>query len=147
MVNNHILLVQSNRGDYKFPGGGVEKGESQGAGLVREVREETGYINCIVKEKAGIVIERRVDEYKTDVLFEMTSHYYICELTNEEKMLQQLDEYESILDFTPKWVSLNDAIEQNENLIKEFEKNSWLQREAFVLKEIQNKLVTGDKIS
>lgn len=136
--NNNILLVQSNRGEYKFPGGGVEENESHSKGLVREVREETGYINCVVKEKVGIVIERKVDEYDNNVLFQMTSHYYLCELTNEEKIPQQLDEYEFILDFTPKWVSLDVAIKQNQNLSKEFEKNSWLKRETFVLQEVKN---------
>jgi 8-oxo-dGTP pyrophosphatase MutT (NUDIX family) len=136
--NNNILLVQSNRGDYKFPGGGVEENESHSKGLIRELREETGYINCVVKDKVGIVIERKFDEYDNNVLFQMTSYYYICELTNEEKITQQLDEYESILDFTPKWVSLDDAIKQNQNLIKEFEKNSWLKRETFVLEELKN---------
>jgi len=137
MNNNHILLVQSNKGDYKFPGGGVEENESHSNGLIREVREETGYINCIVKDKVGIVIERNVDDYDSAVLFQMNSHYYLCELKNEEKVSQQLDEYESLLNFTPKWVSLDDAINQNENLIKEFEKNSWLKRETFVLKELK----------
>jgi 8-oxo-dGTP pyrophosphatase MutT (NUDIX family) len=137
ITNNNILLVHSNRGDYKFPGGGVEENESHAEGLIREVREETGYINCIVKDKVGIVIERKFDEYDNNVLFQMTSHYYLCELTDEEKITQQLDEYEYILDFTPKWVSLDDAILQNESLIKQFEKNSWLKRETFVLKEVK----------
>jgi 8-oxo-dGTP pyrophosphatase MutT (NUDIX family) len=136
--NNSILLVQSNRGDYKFPGGGVEENESHSMALIREVREETGYTNCIVKDKVGIVIERNLDEYDHHVLFEMTSHYYLCELTNDERTTQQLDEYESLLDFTAKWVALDDAIKQNENLINEFDKNSWLKRETFVLKELKN---------
>ena len=137
IINNNILLVQSNRGDYKFPGGGVEENESHAAGLIREVREETGYINCIVKDKIGTVIERKIDEFDNNVLFQMTSHYYLCELTSEEKIKQQLDEYEYILEFTPKWVSLDDAIVQNESLIKKIEKNSWLKRETFVLKEVK----------
>ena len=137
IINNNILLVQSNRGDYKFPGGGVEENESHAAGLIREVREETGYINCIVKDKIGTVIERKIDEFDNNVLFQMTSHYYLCELTSEEKIKQQLDEYEYILEFTPKWVSLDDAIVQNESLIKIIEKNSWLKRETFVLKEVK----------
>ena len=137
ITNNNILLVQSNKGDYKFPGGGLEENESDSIGLLREVREETGYINCVVKDKVGIVIERKVDEYDSNVLFQMTSHYYLCQLSNEEKVTQQLDEYESKLDFTPKWVSLDDAIKQNDNLIKEFDKNSWLKRETFVLKDLK----------
>ena len=44
-----LLLVHSNRGYYKFPGGGVEKEESLEEGLIREIREETGYVNGQVK--------------------------------------------------------------------------------------------------
>ncbi|MBI6015060.1 NUDIX domain-containing protein, partial [Clostridium perfringens] len=47
---NLILLDISNRGDYKFPGGGVEKGETPEETLRREVQEETGYILNEVKE-------------------------------------------------------------------------------------------------
>ena len=136
--NDHILLVQSNRGDYKFPGGGLEDNETHYSGLLREVQEETGYINCMVNDKVGIVIERKVDEFDHNALFQMTSHYYLCKLTNEEKISQKLDDYESRLDFTAKWVSLDDAIKQNENLIKESRKNSWLERETFVLKKLKN---------
>ena len=140
MKNNHILLVQSNRGDFKFPGGGVEGNENHEECLKREVREETGYIHCIVKDKVGKVIERRKDEYKENTLFQMTSHYYICDLQTGEKAGQELDEYEAILDFTPRWVSLDAAITQNESLIPRFEENSWLKRETFVLRQLQNML-------
>ena len=74
--NNHILLVQSIRGDFKFAGGGIEKNESHEECLKREVREETGYIDCIVKDKVGTVIERKMDEYENNAVFQMTSHYY-----------------------------------------------------------------------
>lgn len=137
MSGHNILLVQSNRGDYKFPGGGVEENESDTEGLVREIREETGYINCEVKEWVGTVIERRSDEYEMDVVFEMTSNYYMAELQNEEKLPLQLDDYESVLDFTPEWVALEEAILQNERLIQQVERNSWLKRETFVLKQLR----------
>lgn len=140
MANNRILLVQSNRGDFKFPGGGLEKNESHEECLKREVREETGYIHCIVNNKVGTVIERRMDEYITNAVFQMTSHYYLCKLASEEKLAQQLDEYEAILDFTPKWVSLEDAINQNETLIERYEQNSWLKRETFVLRQLEDML-------
>ncbi|MBT2691758.1 NUDIX domain-containing protein [Bacillus sp. ISL-55] len=137
MKNNRILLVQSNRGDYKFPGGGLEENESHDECLIREVREETGYIHCAVKDKVGIVIERRLDEYTDNALFQMTSHYYLCNLATDEKDSQQLDEYEAILDFTPKWVSLDEAIKQNESLIDQFKENSWLKRETFALRQLK----------
>ena len=121
MANNRILLVQSSRGDFKFPGGGLEENESHEECLIREVREETGYIHCIVNEKVGTVTQRKMDEYIDNAIFQMTSHYFICDLTCEEKMAQQLDGYEAELDFTPKWVTLEEAIKQNESLIERYE--------------------------
>ncbi|MCM3122850.1 NUDIX domain-containing protein [Mesobacillus sp. AQ2] len=137
MKNNRILLVESNWGDYKFPGGGLEENETHEDCLKREVREETGYVNSLVKDKVGIVIERKMDEYEDHTLFQMTSHYYLCELATDEKVTQQLDDYEAKMDFTAKWVTLEEAIIQNESLINNLEKNSWLKRETFVLKHIK----------
>ncbi len=37
-----ILMAHSNKGDYKFPGGGVNGEESHGEALRRELREERG---------------------------------------------------------------------------------------------------------
>jgi 8-oxo-dGTP pyrophosphatase MutT (NUDIX family) len=133
---NKILLIQSNKGDYKFPGGGVEKNESHVEGLLREVTEETGYINCIVKDKIGVVIQKHIDEYDNSSFFQMTSHYYICELINHERVSLQLDDYEVVQEYKPKWVTLDDAIYQNEKVINQFEKNRWIKRENFVLKEL-----------
>ena len=137
MKNNRILLVESNWGDYKFPGGGLEENETHEDCLKREVREETGYVNSLVKDKVGIVIERKMYEYEDHTLFQMTSHYYLCELATDEKVTQQLDDYEAKMDFTAKWVTLEEAIIQNESLINNLEKNSWLKRETFVLKHIK----------
>ncbi|WP_372869265.1 NUDIX domain-containing protein, partial [Planomicrobium okeanokoites] len=59
--NEKILMVRSDLGYCKFPGGGVEKGEGLTEALIREITEETGYINCIIKEEFGIVAEQRPD--------------------------------------------------------------------------------------
>ena len=131
LQGNEILLVQSNLGDYKFPGGGVDEEETLEAALVREIKEETGYVGAKVREKVGVVIERTNDEYVPDTTFEMTSHYYLCDLTGE-KGLQQLDGYELEQDYTPKWVSLNDAIVQNNKVIEK-DGHRWITRENFVL--------------
>lgn len=111
--NNKILMVHSNIGDFKFPGGGVENNESHAEGLKREVAEETGYLNSLVGDKMGVVIERHIDDYDKGAVFQMTSHYYLCELTGEE-VAQQLDDYESNQEYTPKWVKLDDAIKPNQ---------------------------------
>lgn len=108
-------------GDYKFPGGGVEKNESHAEGLMREVAEETGYFNCVIKNKMGVVVERYIDEYDENAIFQMTSHYYFCEV-NGEKITQKLEDYELEQEFTPQWVELGDATNQNEKVMTQCEK-------------------------
>ncbi|NKE04038.1 NUDIX hydrolase [Mesobacillus selenatarsenatis] len=135
--NHHILLVHSSRGDFKFPGGGVEKNENHEDCLLREIREETGYINCAVKDKVGTIIERKKDDLEENALFQMISHYYLCGLVTEDKEEQQLDDYEAVLEYTPKWVPLDEAIQQNEILMDKFEQNNWLKRETYVLKQLR----------
>lgn len=126
-----ILMVHSNLGDFKFPGGGVEDHESHAEGLIREVAEETGY-HCRVGEKMGVVFERHVDDYDKEAIFQMTSHYYLCELTGEV-VDQQLDDYEFNQEYTPKWVEIDEAIQQNETMLNQCEENVWIHRENFVL--------------
>jgi 8-oxo-dGTP pyrophosphatase MutT (NUDIX family) len=133
---DRVLLVHSNKGYYKFPGGGVELKESHEAALIREIREETGYVNGQVKHKMGTVIERRIDEYDSNALFQMTSHYYLCELIDEYKVNQELDDYEHAEQFTPVWINPEKAIRQNQIKIDELEQNSFLMRENYVLEKL-----------
>ena len=50
---NKILMVQTNCGDYKFPGGGMEEGETEKETLLREITEETGYTDIHIGVKTG----------------------------------------------------------------------------------------------
>jgi 8-oxo-dGTP pyrophosphatase MutT (NUDIX family) len=139
--NGNILMVHTNNGDYKFPGGGVNKEENHEETLKREVEEETGYIINKVKDKIGIIIERNMDECEKASVFEMTSYYYLCEVSDKVN-LQNLDEYEAELGFHPMWININDAIYQNEELLKiEKGNNPWIFRETLVLKAIKDHLL------
>ena len=62
------LLVQSNKGNYKLPGGGMEANEKHAESLIREVAEVTGYISCLVKDKLESVIEKKPDEFEWDII-------------------------------------------------------------------------------
>ncbi|WP_346929095.1 NUDIX domain-containing protein [Clostridium sp.] len=138
LKKDKILMVHTNKGDYKFPGGGVNEEESHEETLKREVMEETGYIIKKVKDKVGEIIERKLDEYEEDSVFQMTSHYYLCEVLNE-KTNQQLDNYEAELDFQAVWVQLEEVIEFNEKVIEKdgIGKNPWVYRETEVLKALK----------
>ncbi|WP_270180856.1 NUDIX hydrolase [Alkalihalobacillus sp. CinArs1] len=134
--DDRILLVYSNLGDYKFPGGGIEEGETHAEAIVREIAEETGYVNGLIGEKAGTIVERNEDLYEEGAIFEMTSHYYFCEVPGELAP-QRLDDYESEQEFTPVWVTLEEAIMQNEEAFEINSANGWIHRENTVLKELR----------
>lgn len=144
---NMLLMVHSNKGDYKFPGGGVNKGENIEEALKREVREETGYIINNVKEKIGTIISRNIDEYEENAVFEMVSNYYLCEVVRVQTH-QQLDDYEAKLEFCPKWMDLDEAIHINEELLKQdnIDKNPWLHREIMALKALKRAKEFGPKL-
>lgn len=141
LKKDKILMVHSNKGDYKFPGGGVEKDEIHEEALRREVEEETGYIVDGVIEKLGVFIERNTDNYEKNAVFEMISHYYQCRVL-ENQTEQKLDAYEAELNFCPIWISLEEAIKQNEGILarEEKSKNRWVDRETIVLKIIKSSL-------
>jgi hypothetical protein len=46
-----LLMIHTNKGDYKFPGGGIEEDESHEEALMRELKEESGYRTSRVKER------------------------------------------------------------------------------------------------
>ncbi|WP_146814575.1 NUDIX domain-containing protein [Halobacillus faecis] len=137
-----ILMVNTNLGDYKLPGGSVDDGERDEDALIREIQEETGYKNCRVREYAGEVVESHLDVYDPQALFEMTSRYYYCEWSGE-KGEQRLDPYEKDQDFSPVWISVEDAIAQNEEVLDRTNKNPWIIREIYVMKHLLNSIQTS----
>ncbi len=136
--NDKILMVHSNKGDYKLPGGGINTRESHEEALMREIREETGYIMDKALNKIGIVTQRNIDKYERDSIFEMTSYYYLCKVTDKQ-VSQQLDDYEKELDFSPIWIKIDSAISHNEEVMRGGKVvNSWVYRENMVLKALRD---------
>lgn len=130
-----LLMISNKEGDIKFPGGGLEINESHKEAVKREVQEETGYIVRDVGDLIGTVIERRDDKFEKNCIFEMKSYYYSCKVSNK-KTEQSLDDYEAALEFEPKWIDLEKAITINSNVLKEGAKNSWVNRELYVLQQL-----------
>lgn len=134
-----ILLVKSNKGDYKFPGGGVEKGESHNQALMREVTEETGYKIESILGLIGEIKEVSKNKFESECAFIMYSYYYKC-VVGEEVTHQKLDDYEQKLDFVGEWVDIKEAININENILADGNINniSWIRRETLALNNIYN---------
>ena len=112
--NGLIAMVHSLKYDYyKFPGGGIENGESETDALIRETLEEAGLtiIRDTIKEY-GMVhrIQKSLDD-ETEC-FIQDNFYYICD-TEEDISSQKLDDYESKERFTFEYVKQEVAIATN----------------------------------
>ncbi|MFC1878665.1 NUDIX hydrolase [Chloroflexota bacterium] len=129
-----LMIYSPINGDYKFPGGGVEPGESYHQALAREIREECGLNSAQVGAPFGFVIEYdRPAETDYD-LFKMTSRYYFCQVGGGMGV-QRLDPYESDLGFAPVWVSIGAAIDNNQAILRSVGRKipRWTKRDTFVL--------------
>jgi len=123
--------------EYKFPGGGVEPGETLEEALVREVREELGAVVRRVVFKVGHIVEHyRPKEPYLDV-FTMRSFYFLVTV-GDERLEQRLEAYESRLGFTPRWVDIDEAISLNEATMAGGSATitRWVARDTWALRRI-----------
>lgn len=138
-----LLMVYSSKdGDYKFPGGGIDAGETHEEALVREIREECGAKVIDICSEFGKTVEYDIPIEKDYDVFKMISYYYVC---NVDPILrdQFLDEYEEELGFEPVWVDIDSAIEANKTVInsKMYVVPRWTQRELFILELVKKEFI------
>lgn len=112
--NGKIALVKSTKeGWYKFPGGGIEKGETAVDAVVRETREETGIIlKPSTINEYGMTHEIRKSIYYENEIFEQKSFYFTAE-AEDEVIAQNLNGYEAELGYVLEWVDMMTAYEAN----------------------------------
>ena len=139
MKDNKIYMVHSLVYDYyKFPGGGIEKDESNIDALIRETAEEAGLV--VIKDSIkeyGYVhrIQKAKDEGYS--MFIQDNFYYLCDV-EDRKINQNLDDYEDSEKFTLELVEPKIAINANKNSDHGPKNKDMIEREAKVLEMLIN---------
>jgi len=134
--NGRVAMVYSQKfGHYKFPGGGIETGESREAALVREAREEAGLV-LDPKSIRPYGFVHRIERGDREPLFVQDNFYYLASAS--AIVPQQLDGYEAAEGYTLRWVAPQAAIQQNKVLTSVYERkhHTMLLREAMVLERL-----------
>lgn len=132
--DGRVAMVHSLKYDYyKFPGGGIEAGESHLQALQRETLEEAGLqiLPETVREFGAV---RRIE--KSDLpgveVFVQDNFYYLCEVLPECRS-QSLDDYEAEERFTLEYVEPRHAIAVNRAPEHGPKSRAMIEREARVL--------------
>lgn len=130
-----LLLVHTSDGDVKFPGGGMKPGERPEDTLRREVAEETGRAGLLPGKLLGTALQENRDRAVPKGWFRMESAYYLCTLEDDRTIPRQLDPYEARMDFTPLWLSPEEALAANRALPPAMRDSflHWTSREILVL--------------
>lgn len=132
-----LALVRSGaEGWYKFPGGGIEEGESHVEALLRETRGETGLV--LLPESLrpfGMTKERRRAHRGKEMWFEHRSYFYIAQ-AQEQLTEQHLEADEAELEFTLAWVEAREAYEVNRRILEQPGSGPFLLRATRVLEQL-----------
>ena len=144
LKGEQILLLYTKRyHDYSLPGGGIDEGEDNIDGLIRELREETG-----AQGIRNVTAFARYDEYrpwyKSDAdIIHMISHCYVCEI-DDALGETAFESHEVSNGMIPLWMNIYQAIAHNEAVIANSDKKGLsIERETFMLKLIAERLVSG----
>ena len=129
-----LAMIHSIKYDYyKFPGGGIERGEDPVAAIVRETREEAG---LVVKPETvreyGYVHRVQKSDKDPENRFVQDNFYYLCE-AEDEAVAQCLDQYESEENFVLEFVDPQTAIAKNRNVGPSPYNGLMFEREARVI--------------
>lgn len=142
MHGNEILLMYTARyDDYSLPGGGLDPGEDQIQGMIRELQEETGAQNIQNIQAFGIYEEYR-PWYKEDFdVQHMISYCFSCTV-DKDLGATKLEAYELKNGMKAVWVNINEAIQHNKSTIANSPKKGMsIERETFLLELIENTLI------
>ena len=131
------MAFVSKYGYYKFPGGGIEAGESHTDALIREVREETGLLVDADSICPFGTVRRALLSTDGGHIFDQENFYYLCEA--REGGAADPDEAEREEGFSLAYVAIPDAIKANRKPGLPYIHASMAEREARVLELLYRK--------
>ena len=142
--NGTVAMIHSLKYDYyKFPGGGIERGEDPIDAMIRETREESGLVVKpeTIKEYGYVHRVQKSDSDETKC-FVQDNYYYLCE-AEECKVSQDLDEYECKESYTLEFVAPETAIKKNRTVAQTPYNQMMFEREAMVLELLMREGLLG----
>lgn len=137
ITEGKVALIHSLKYDYyKFPGGGIENGESPVVAMIRETREEAGLVVDpeSVKEYGFVHRIQRSDLDATEC-FIQDNYYYLCD-TMDQLTSQDLDNYEAQESYRLEYVEPLVAINKNYSVKNSPYNKMMFEREALVLENL-----------
>ena len=134
-----VAMVHSLKYDYyKFPGGGIENGESPVEAMIRETREEAGL--CIIPgtvREYGLVHRIQRSDRDPSECFVQDNYYFLCEAI-EHTVSQDLDEYEAKESYRLEYIDPETAIRKNREVQNSPYNTMMFEREARVLELLKS---------
>lgn len=105
-IENKKILISPQYDGYDFPGGTAEKGENHIQTLIREFKEETGYI--VQPIKLLNVYTSFFHHRKTNKDYQSYLIYYLVKIVNGEISSEGFDEDEKEYAKTAKWINISE---------------------------------------
>ena len=132
--DNKIFMVHSLKYDYyKFPGGGIDEGESKIDALIRETKEEAGLIVKpeTIKEYGMVHRIQKGVRFDCDT-FIQDNYYYFWDVV-DGVFEQDLDQYEADESFTLEYVNYDVVLKANRKPDHGPKDPIMIEREAMVI--------------
>ena len=105
-IENEKILISPQYDGYDFPGGTAEKGENHIETLIREFKEETGYLVEPIKllnvYTSFFHNQKRNKDYQSYLI------YYLVKIVDGEISNEGFDEDEKEYAKTAKWININE---------------------------------------
>lgn len=105
-IENEKILISPQYDGYDFPGGTAEKGESHIQTLIREFKEETGYLVEPIKllnvYTSFFHHQKRNKDYQSYLI------YYLVKIVDGEISSEGFDEDEKEYAETAKWINISE---------------------------------------